>query len=103
MEDSGFVPLELSILDSDPIKFVHTQNLEYSRHDDSSSTSSSIEWDYGRQGQVEKELSKVITGKAGKLLVKTTSGAVIDALKSVSDLLTDVVMLNSGQMCPHKF
>merc|ERR1712048_335539 len=29
LEESGFVPLELSIVDSDPIKFVHS--LEYSR------------------------------------------------------------------------
>merc|ERR1711966_43978 len=67
-QESGFDPLELSIVDSDPIKFVHS--LEYSRHDDSSSESSSIEWDYGRQGLVEEEISKVITGKTGTLLVK---------------------------------
>jgi hypothetical protein len=99
VEDSGFTPMELSIVDSDPIKFGH--KWEDTTQDDWSSTSSSIEWDYGRQGLVEQELRKVITGKTGTLLVKTTSGAVIDALKSVSNLLTDVVKLNTRQLCPH--
>jgi len=99
VEESGFTPMELSIVDSDPIKFGH--KWEDTTQDDWSSTSSSIEWDYGRQGLVEKELRKVITGKTGTLLVKTTSGAVIDALESVSNLLTDVVKLNTRQLCPH--
>jgi len=101
VEESGFTPMELSIVDSDPIKFGH--KWEDTSQDDWSITSSSIEWDYGRQGLVEQELRKVVTGKTGTLLVKTTSGAVIDALKSVSNLLTDVVKLNTRQLCPHNF
>jgi hypothetical protein len=99
VEESGFTPMELSIVDSDPIKFGH--KWEDTTQDDWSITSSSIEWDYGRQGLVEHEIRKVITGKTGTLLVKTTSGAVIDALKSVSNLLTDVMKLNTRQLCPH--
>jgi len=94
----GFRPIQLHVLHMDPIIFKHHGEL-------SRSGDFRAEWniDYGRSDDLEKVLKNFLTGKQGKVLFKNSDGSTTDPLASASDVLNNIVFLNTGQQCLYKW
>jgi len=96
VQGRGFERVRLHVLHMDAIDFKHEEQYEGGQGD-----STSIAWDYGRFGVVEKALSNFMTLNTGKLLMKNSDGSIVDVLSSASGVLEDIVMLNTGHHCPY--
>jgi len=90
----GFHPMQLNVLHMDHIEFVH--RVEVGR---SQGFSASYHVDYGRSEMVEHTIMNLMTGKTGKFLIKNSDGSTTDPLASASNVLNDIVFLNTGQQC----
>merc|ERR1712187_260244 len=94
-EGYGFHRVHLNVLHIDPIEFAH----KFHFRDSVGSTWYKI--DYGRSAAIEKALANIMTGKTGRLLIKNPDGSTTDTLKSASNVLEDIVVMNTGHRCLH--
>jgi hypothetical protein len=94
----GFHPMRLHVLRMDPIEIQH--NVEVEKNQD---FSASYHVDYGRNEEVERVIKKFLSGNRGKLLIKNSDGSTTDPLASASEVLNDIVFLNTGQQCVYRW
>jgi len=94
----GFHPMRLHVLRMDPIEIQH--NVEVEKQQDFSAY---YHVDYGRNEGVEHVIKKFLSGNSGKLLIKNSDGSTTDPLASASEVLNDIVFLNTGQQCVYRW
>jgi len=94
----GFHPMRLHVLRMDPIEIQHEVEVEKKQD-----FSASYHVDYGRNEKVEHVIKKFLSGDRGKLLIKNSDGSTTDPLASASEVLNDIVFLNTGQQCVYRW
>jgi len=98
-EGIGFAPARLRFLHIDKPELHHQT---CSDDDDSSMC---MEWvypsSYEKNPHVHAALNAFLTGRKGRLMMKTSDGTITDVFNYISNKLTEVVKLNSaGDACP---
>lgn len=90
----GFDRISLHLTHMDPIEFVHS--VKYDNH---AGDSASYQIDYGRSKMIEVALKEFMSGRGGKLLMRDSDGSTADGLEKVSQILGNIMFLNTGQHC----
>jgi len=90
----GFSAIQLELVNMDKIDFVQKKQMVLD-----SGAHASFELDYGTSETVEKAVANFISLKAGALLMRNSDGSTTDTLQTVSEALSAVIELNTGQRC----
>lgn len=90
----GFSAVQLELVNMDKIDFVQKKQMVLD-----SGAHASFELDYGTSETVEKAVANFISLKAGALLMRNSDGSTTDTLQTVSEALSAVIELNTGQRC----
>ncbi|CAE7470645.1 bah [Symbiodinium sp. CCMP2456] len=90
----GFSAFQLELVNMDKIDFVQKKQMVLD-----SGAHASFELDYGTSETVEKAVANFISLKAGALLMRNSDGSTTDTLQTVSEALSAVIELNTGQRC----